>query len=109
MYYIYKINSDAIFVSERKPTEYSALFEVDELPFYPPYDNANITLMADFETKKVWYDVREIEKADPLVTINDNILVMMEGLAVAYEEQSVNDMNIMEGLAAIYETQIGGM
>lgn len=109
MYYIYKINSNEIFVSERKPTEYSALFDVDELPLYPPNDNAVITLMADFETKKVWYDVQEIERADPLVTINDNILVVMEGMASAYEEQTINSMNIMEGLAAIYETQIGGM
>lgn len=109
MYYIYKINSDEIFVSERKPTEYSALFEVDELPIYPSRDNAVITLMADFDTKKVWYDVREIERSDPLVTINDNILVVMEGLAATYEEQTLNSMNIMEGLASIYETQIGGI
>lgn len=108
MYYIYKINNE-IFVSERKPTEYSALFEVDELPFYPPNDNAVVTLMADFVEKKVWYDVQELPQDDPLSVINNNILVVMEGMATAYEEQTINSMNIMEGLAAIYETQLGGM
>ena len=108
MYYIYKNNINEIFVSERKPTEYSALFEVKELPFYPSQDHAVIKLMADFDNKSVWYDVQTLPEIDQLEVINSNILVVMEGMAAAYEEQTTNSMNIMEGLAAIYETQIGG-
>ena len=108
MYYIYKNNSNEIFVSERKPTEYSALFEVKELPFYPSQVQAEIKLMADFDNKSVWYDVQTLPEIDQLEVINSNILVVMEGMAAAYEEQTTNSMNIMEGLAAIYETQIGG-
>ncbi|WP_276768499.1 hypothetical protein [Dielma fastidiosa] len=108
MYYIYKNKTEEIFVSERKPAEYSDLFEVDELPFYPSQDHSVIKLMADFDNKSVWYDVQTLPEANQLEIINSNILVVMEGMAAAYEEQTTNSMNIMEGLAAIYETQIGG-
>lgn len=108
MYYIYKNNTDEIFISEKKPLEYTVLFEIDELPFYPSQDQAEIKLMADFDNKSVWYDVQTLPEIDQLEVINSNILVVMEGMAAAYEEQTTNSMNIMEGLAAIYETQIGG-
>lgn len=109
MYYIYKKNTEEIFISEKKPSDYMVLFEVDVLPLYPPNDNAEVTLMADFDTKKVWYDVQELPQDNPLSVINNNILVVMEGMAAAYEDQTTYSMNIMEGLASIYETQIGGI
>ena len=109
MYYVYKNDVGVLFVSENKPSKYADMFVIDELPYYPNVDNATITLKADFENHKVWYEVNELpNKSVDLDTINENVLAIMEGLAASYEEQSSNDMNIMEGLAAIYEEQIGG-
>lgn len=109
MYYVYKNEKGDLFVSENKPTMYADMFEVNVLPFYPNADNAEITMQADFENHKVWYEVNELpNKNVDLDTIHENVLAIMEGMAASYEEQSSNDMNIMEGLAAIYEEQIGG-
>lgn len=108
LYFVYKNEKGDLFVSENKPTMsmYTDIFEVNVLPFYPNADNAEITMLADFENHKVWYEVNELpNKSVDLDTIHENVLAIMEGMAASYEEQSSNDMNIMEGLAAIYENR----